>query len=57
MYVYPGIFWACTALIAAVKNTGNKVTLFRKPGEAKAINHMKWKEGREEGRKEISHKS
>ena len=47
MYIFPGIFWACTALIVAVKNTGNKVKLFRKPGAVKAINR---KEGRKEGR-------
>ena len=42
---------ACTALIVLVKNTGNKVTLFRKHGAVKSINHMKCKEGRKEGRK------
>ena len=33
-------------LIVAVKNTGNKVTLFRKHGVVKSINHMNCKEGR-----------
>jgi len=39
-------------LIVAVKNTGNKVTLFRKHGVVKSINHMNCKEGRKKGRKE-----
>jgi len=51
MYVFPGIFWGCTALMVAVKNTGNKVRLPRKPGAVKSINHMKCKEEREEGNK------
>jgi len=49
MYIFPWIFWACTALIVAVKNTGNKVKLFRKAGAVKAINR---KEGRKEEREE-----
>jgi len=52
MYVLTEIFWTCTALIVAVKNTGNKVTLFRKHGVVKSLNHMKCKEGRKKGRKE-----
>jgi hypothetical protein len=54
MYVFPrDTVQACTVLIVVVKNTANKVTLFRKPGAVKAINHIKCKEGSKEGRKEV----
>jgi hypothetical protein len=50
MYAFPGIFWACTALIVAVKNTGNKVTLLRKPDAV--IHQMKCTERRKEEKRE-----
>lgn len=45
---------ACTALIVAVKNTGNKVTLLRKPGAV--IHHMKCTERKKEEKREKGRK-